>query len=85
MEYFNQIQFSNFRIHSALLVIKLPLNSILISENTLKRGNITPITQESWVVLHYYTATKRTSDQFREVVDPRYLDMLHQTVINLCV
>ena len=41
MEYFNQNQFSNFRIHSALLVIKLPLNSILISENTLKRGNIT--------------------------------------------
>ena len=51
MEYFNQNQFSNFRVHSALLVIKLPLNSILISEN------ITPITQESWVALHYYAAT----------------------------
>ena len=85
MEYFNQKQFSNFRIHSALLVIQLPLNSILISENTLKRGNITPITQESWVVLHYYAAAKRTSDQFREVVDPTYPDILHQIVISLCV
>ena len=26
MEYFNQNQFSNLRIHSALLVIKLPLD-----------------------------------------------------------
>ena len=60
MEYFNQNnQFANFRIHNALLVIKLPLNSVSISENTLKRGNITPVTQESWVVLHYYAATKR--------------------------
>lgn len=85
MEYFNQNQFSNFRIHSALLVIKLPLNSILISENTLKWGNITPITQESWVVLHYYAATNRSTDQFREVVNPTYPDILHQTVINFCV
>ena len=58
MEYFNQSQFSNFRIHNELLVIQLPLNSILISENTLKRGNITPITQELWVVLHYGDKTK---------------------------
>ena len=36
MEYFNQSQFSNFRIRNALLVIQLPLNSILFSENTLK-------------------------------------------------
>ena len=63
MEYLNQNQFSNFRIHSALLVIKLPLNSILISENTLKRGNITPITQESWVVLHYYAATLKRKER----------------------
>ena len=85
MEYFNQNQFSNFRIHSALLVIKLPLNSILISENTLKGAILLPSHKNHGLYCITMRQQNERSDQFREVVNPTYLDILPQTVINLCV
>ena len=80
MEYFNQKQFSNFRIHSALLVIKLPLDFGKYSKKGQYYSHHTRIM--GCIALR---RQNESSDQFREVVDPRYPDILPQTVINLCV